>query len=73
MDFVNKWKKDDPKTHDGLTNATMKQAFEKFGLAADTQEFIGHAMGLFTDDSYLQKPAATAIAAIQLYVESFFR
>lgn len=31
----------------------MKTVYEKFGLEAGTQDFIGHAMALYLDDEYV--------------------
>ncbi len=31
----------------------MKTVYEKFGLEAGTQDFIGHAMALYFDDEYV--------------------
>jgi Rab GDP dissociation inhibitor len=40
---------------------------------AETADFVGHAMALAPDDSYLQRPAAESVAAIRLYAESLDR
>ena len=51
----------------------MKGLFDKMWFDADTSEFVGHAMALAPDDSYLQRPAAESGAAIRLYAESLDR
>ena len=33
-----------------LDKDSMKTVYEKFGLEAGTQDFIGHAMALYLDD-----------------------
>ena len=33
-----------------LDKDSMKSVYEKFGLEAGTQDFIGHAMALYLDD-----------------------
>lgn len=35
----------------------MKTVYEKFGLEAGTQDFIGHAMALYLDDEYVSTAA----------------
>lgn len=40
-----------------LRKVTAAQLYDEFGLAADTRDFIGHAMALYTTDDYLNQPA----------------
>ena len=47
--------------------------FEKFGLEPGTVDFIGHALALYTDESYLDKPARPMVGAVKLYSESLAR
>mmetsp|Transcript_12401 Transcript_12401/g.16086 ORF Transcript_12401/g.16086 Transcript_12401/m.16086 type:complete len:648 (+) Transcript_12401:168-2111(+) len=56
-----------------LTKITMRELFKKYGLDADTANFIGHAMALHTDDSYLDRPAEETVVACQLYGQSVGR
>lgn len=56
-----------------LDTNTMREAYKIFGLDAWTSEFIGHAMALYVDDSYLDKPAREPIERIILYVRSMAR
>ncbi|KAI0525914.1 rab GDP-dissociation inhibitor [Xylaria bambusicola] len=67
----------DPTTHKGLdmTKCTMKEVYDKFGLEAGTRDFIGHAMALYLDDSYIDTPgqAPDAIDRIRLYGNSVAR
>ena len=51
----------------------MREFYKSFGLDAWTSEFIGHAMALYVDDSYLDKPAREPIQRIILYVRSMAR
>lgn len=51
----------------------MREAYEIFGLDSWTSEFIGHAMALCPEDSYLDKPAREPIERIILYVKSMAR
>lgn len=48
----------------------MKDVFKKFSLEDNTIDFLGHAVALYNDDSYLNAPAIDAIKKIQLYVDS---
>ena len=41
--------------------------FKAFKTDDDAREFIGHAMALYTDDSYLANAAADLVKRIRLY------
>lgn len=73
--YVQQYNKDDPRTHQGrdLTRMPMGALYAEFGLDPATIDFIGHALALHTDDSYMTTPAADTVARIQLYHESLFR
>ncbi|KAG8902926.1 Rab GDP dissociation inhibitor alpha [Tulasnella sp. 403] len=73
--FLQGWRDEDPTTHQGidLDKDTMKTIYEKFGLEPGTQDFIGHAMGLYLDDDYITKPAREAYDRIVLYTQSMAR
>lgn len=53
----------------------MKEVFDKFGLEATTKDFIGHAMALYQNDTYLNEKgrAPEAIERIRLYGNSVAR
>lgn len=72
VQFIQNWSNDDPSTHQGVDpqRHTMKQVFDKFGLQESTVDFIGHAVALRSNDSYLNEACGPTIAACQLYVES---
>ena len=40
---------------------TMRQLYAEFGLDEDTQQFTGHAMALWRDDTYLDRPAIETV------------
>ncbi|KAK0751012.1 GDP dissociation inhibitor [Schizothecium vesticola] len=67
----------DSATHKGLnlSTCTMREVYDKFSLEAGTKDFIGHAMALYTDDSYLEKKggAPEAIERTRLYGNSVAR
>jgi len=75
FEFLQSWKADDPKTHQGLDveTASMEAVYQKFGLEPGTQDFIGHAMALHLDDDYIKKPARPTIDRIVLYTSSMAR
>ncbi|KAI8384617.1 GDP dissociation inhibitor [Radiomyces spectabilis] len=65
----------DPSTTQGLninTN-TMAEVYKKFSLDPNVQDFIGHAMALHLDDSYLQQPAKDTVDKVRLYAASVTR
>jgi Rab GDP dissociation inhibitor len=51
----------------------MNEVYAKFGLESGTKDFIGHAMALYLDDTYLGKPARETVERILLYVNSMAR
>jgi len=55
------------------TKKTMAQLYSKFSLDKNTQDFVGHAMALYTDDSYIDQPAAATVERIKLYGYSMQR
>lgn len=71
QDFV----ADDPKTWKDFDPSTkdMQALYEKFGLEKSTQDFTGHALALYRDDSYLTEPAIKTINRIKLYSDSLAR
>jgi Rab GDP dissociation inhibitor len=48
----------------------MRDVFKKFKLEDNTIDFLGHAVALYNDDNYLDRPAADSLKKIQLYVDS---
>jgi Rab GDP dissociation inhibitor len=75
FEFLQNWKEEDPATHQGidLDNDSMKTVYEKFGLEPGTQDFIGHSMALYLDDSYITKPARPTYDRIVMYTSSMTR
>jgi Rab GDP dissociation inhibitor len=75
FEFLQNWKDDDPVTHQGidLDADSMKTVYEKFGLEAGTQDFIGHAMALYLNDDYISKPARASYGRIVMYTSSMAR
>ncbi|KAI9706937.1 MAG: Rab GDP dissociation inhibitor beta [Bogoriella megaspora] len=77
LQWVGDFKEDDPATHNGLnlTQCTMKEVYDKFGLEPATRDFIGHSMALYLDDSYINTKgmAQDCVQRIRLYVNSMAR
>ncbi|KAM3271832.1 hypothetical protein ACQJBY_042192 [Aegilops geniculata] len=73
--YVQDYKENDPSTHKGLdlTKMTSKQLISKYGLDDNTIDFIGHAVALHKDDSYLSEPAIDIVKRMKLYAESVAR
>lgn len=75
MEFIANYKEEEVSTHKGLDldANTMSEVYYKFGLESGTRDFIGHAMALYSDDEYLEKPARETYNRILLYVQSVAR
>ncbi|KAK9177587.1 hypothetical protein WN944_029610 [Citrus x changshan-huyou] len=73
--YVQEYEEDDPKSHEGLdlNNVTAREIISKYGLEDDTIDFIGHALALHINDSYLEEPAMDFVKRIKLYAESLAR
>ena len=73
--FVQDYEKDDPRTHKGydLDVITSRELFKEYGLDPNTVDFIGHALALQTDDSFMDQPARKMVMAVKLYSESLAR
>ena len=70
--YVQQYDETNPNTYKtyNLLVMTMDQLYEKFGLAEDTIEFIGHAI---PDVAYRRKPALPTVKRIALYYHSLTR
>lgn len=73
--YVNQYDPNNPSTHDGLDLQTMTMAelYKYYGLQKETISFVGHALALYRDDSYMVKAAAPTVMRIQLYATSLAR
>ncbi|XP_060531727.1 rab GDP dissociation inhibitor alpha [Cylas formicarius] len=69
--YVQDFVEDEPKTWKDFDPRTKMQGlYDKFGLDKNTQDFTGHALALYRDDDYLNKPAIETIKRIKLYSDS---
>ncbi|KAK3390487.1 GDP dissociation inhibitor [Podospora didyma] len=77
IEWVGQFDPKDSTTHKGLdlSSCTMREVYDKFGLEATTKDFVGHAMALYPNDSYLDTRgvAIEAINRIRLYGNSVAR
>ena len=73
--YVQEFREDDTKTWKELNVnvATGKELYTKFGLDPETADFTGHALALYRDDEYLDKPCLDLIRRVKLYSESLAR
>ncbi|RLN18377.1 guanosine nucleotide diphosphate dissociation inhibitor [Panicum miliaceum] len=73
--YVQDYEEEDAKSHEGLdlTKVTTREVISKYGLEDDTVDFIGHALALHRDDSYLDEPAIDTVKRMKLYAESLAR
>jgi Rab GDP dissociation inhibitor len=76
LQYVSQYDHKDTKTHKwgyNLETMTSTQLYKKFSLSEGTQQFIGHAIALHLDDTYLDKPALDLVQRSQLYAWSVAR
>ncbi|XWS63094.1 hypothetical protein CRYUN_Cryun06bG0067000 [Craigia yunnanensis] len=73
--YVQDYEDNDPKSHEGLdlNKVTARELISKYGLEDDTIDFVGHALALHSDDSYLDQPALNFVKRMKLYAESLAR
>ena len=75
FEFIANYDFANPATQKGmdLNKNTMAEVYKYFGLEPGTQDFIGHAMALHLDDSYMTQPAKETYERILLYITSMAR
>jgi len=73
--YIQDYDENKPETHKGrdLHKMTMDQLYKEFNLDVQCREFVGHAVALYREDSYLQRPAIETVKKIVLYFESLNR
>ncbi|KAF9610042.1 hypothetical protein IFM89_019770 [Coptis chinensis] len=66
--YVQDYEDNDPKSHEGLdlTKVKARDIISKYGLDDNTVDFIGHALALHIDDSYLDEPALDFIKRMKV-------
>lgn len=75
LEYVSEVKIDDPTTWKkcDLNTWSFADVAKKFKLEANTLDFIGHAVALYTNDDYITYPAKQVLEKIQLYIDSVSR
>ena len=77
LNWVGSFDESNPSTHNGmnLTQSTMRQVYDKYGLEAGTRDFVGHSMALYATDEYIDQRgmAKDCVERIRLYVNSMAR
>ena len=70
--FVDGFDEADPNTWKKLNipEVPMKDVYKYFKLEGNTIDFLGHAVALHSNDTYLERPALETIKKCQLYQES---
>lgn len=73
--FVQNYDESNPKTHQSmnLRRMSMQEVYKQFGLGEMTIDFIGHAIALHRDDSYMSQPAMDTVMKVKLYYNSLTR
>ncbi|KAK9835323.1 hypothetical protein WJX81_002020 [Elliptochloris bilobata] len=73
--FVQDYDEANPTTHKGydLRSMPMAALYKEYGLDPMTVDFIGHALALHRDDSYMMEPALPTVLKIKLYHDSLTR
>jgi Rab GDP dissociation inhibitor len=72
LQFITNYRQENPKTHNGLdcSKVPFRAVCEKFGVDENTKSFLGHAVALYTDDSFMDKRACEVMDRISLYHNS---
>ncbi|EFC49428.1 rab gdp dissociation inhibitor alpha [Naegleria gruberi] len=73
LSYLYDYEQTNPKTHQGFdcSKDSIDKVFKYFGVSDDTTDFLGHAVALYTDDSYMTTvPAIQVIERMKLYEES---
>ncbi|KAI8995722.1 GDP dissociation inhibitor [Gaertneriomyces semiglobifer] len=75
FEFIQNYDFNNPSTQQGLdlNTVTMADVYKKFGLEPGTQDFIGHALALHLDDTYINEPAKDTYERVCLYMNSMAR
>jgi len=72
LSWIDKYDQANPETYKKIDpkNVSMNEFYKKFELENNTIDFVGHAVALYTNDDYLEKPAIDSIHKIKLYMNS---
>lgn len=75
LQFVQEYCEDNPQTWKNVDpkNSTTEQVYQSYGLDQNTCDFVGHALALYRDDEYRNKPFLETVNRIKLYSNSLAR
>jgi Rab GDP dissociation inhibitor len=75
LSWVQNYEQDDAKTHQGCdcTQKTSAWCYDYWKLEDATKIFTGHAVALYLDDDYLNRPALEMVERCKLYAYSVSR
>ncbi|CAD8211614.1 unnamed protein product [Paramecium octaurelia] len=75
LSYISNYQASNPQTHEGLNlnQISCAQLLQNFELEPNTIDFIGHAVALYSNDSFLDEPAIQIVEKIKLYVDSIGR
>lgn len=70
--FIQKFNKNDKNTHSGLEvhKLTFQELAKTYGIEPNTVDFLGHAIALYTDNTFINKNCIEVIEKIKLYIDS---
>ncbi len=73
--FVDKFDPADPCTHKGYDpkQVTMGELMKSYSLGDSTMDFVGHAIALHTENSYLDEPYGLTVRKMKLYFDSLMQ
>lgn len=75
LQYVANYDPKNPKTYENmdLNKIPFASVVSKFELEPNTVDFVGHAVALYTNDGFLERPAIETIEKIKLYMDSIGR
>ena len=75
LDYAFTYDPADAGTHGGkdMKALTTQAVFDSYSLDPATGTFIGHSIAMYTEDSYLAKPAEETLGKMKLYAESMMQ
>jgi Rab GDP dissociation inhibitor len=70
--YVQEYDRTNPKTFKDFDplKQTFQELITKFSLEPNTVDFLGHAVSLYIEDSFMSQPAINTINRIKLYMDS---
>ncbi|EFC44161.1 predicted protein [Naegleria gruberi] len=72
LNFLSNYNQNDPTTHQGLdcSKLCIGNVFEHFNVDEETINYLGHVVGMYSDDSFVNETACEFIEKVSLYEES---